>query len=624
MNFRDYRNGWSRNPGFRVASPANVARTLSLTLTLTLALTLLFGGASAFAQPEAPKPPAVEAPPAPPQPPSEAAPASAPAAATPAAEADPHTDADTGPAVRRVRIDQVVAVGSSAVVRTNQTADEVVVVRGDATIEGEVDGDVVVIFGKVRITGRVDGDLVVVLGEAEVDGEVTGDLALVMSRSRFQSRADVRGDIVAVGIPPEIDPAARIRGTPEVVSLGPLVTYVEWAKEYVFQGVLLLRPFPPRLGWVWGVAGICLVLNLLVAGLFAGPMRGCMNTLREQPARSFLIGLLACILVGPLSVLLSFTVVATPLIWLAYLALCVFGRVAAYGAAGAAVGRASGSPALENPVPAVLAGSLLFYVSYMVPILGYLVYWIVLPWGIGAALIRLFDALRRERRVMIPPAAGGGGGGSGGGGGGGGGLAAAAALAAGTPGPATHATGVEPEISPVAPAGPVEPSVPPIAEPAAIPVPPVTPLPRPEPGSIPGAPPFVPLSPVEVASLPRVGFWPRFGACVIDLVVVAFVSGLLVGGARSFWVMLGIYHLAMWGWKATTLGGSILGLRLIRIDGRPVDWATAGVRVLGSVVSLLPLGIGFYWASWDDQCQSWHDRIAGTTIVKSDRRVSLV
>lgn len=594
MNFQGNRNRWRR----------------SWALLLAAAL----GGWSAFAQDNVP--PVAPVPPVPP------AVAPAEPGAVPGAKAagpeehradQPGEDADAD--VVKVRIDQVVAVGSSAVVRRNQKADEVVVVRGDATIEGEVDGDVVVIFGKAKVTGRVDGDLVVVLGEAEVNGTVTGDLALVGTRSHFRSKADVRGDIVAVGIAPEIDPGAKIKGTPEVVSLGPLMTYFDWAKDYLFQGVLMFRPFPPRLGWVWVIAGIFLMFHLLLAMLFPGALRGCMDTLREQPARSFLIGLLACILVAPLSLLLSFTVVATPLLWLVFLALCIFGRLAAYGAAGSALGRASGSAVLAHPVPAVLAGSLLFYVSYMVPVLGYLVYWLVLPWGVGAALIRLSDALRRERRpaAMVAP---GGGGGSGGGG-----TEAAVALASGSPGPATHAVVTEPPVeSSGGPAGPV----PPIQEPFPAVEPPITPWPAPRPGPTSGRPPVMGLSPVEVAALPRVGFWPRFGATAIDVLVVSFVTILLSGEARIFWLLLGAYHLALWGWRATTLGGSILGLRVIRVDGRPVDWPTAGVRVLGSVVSLLPLGIGFFWASWDDQCQSWHDRIAGTTIVRSDRRVSLV
>jgi cytoskeletal protein CcmA (bactofilin family) len=242
---------------------------------------------------------------------------------------------------RRRRVSQMVEVGGSAVVRTNQVAEGVVVVRGDARIDGDVDGDVVVVLGNVRVRGHIRGDLVVVMGEAELDGRVDGDVALVLTRSRIGAGADLRGELVAAGVAPEVDSAARMRHEPEIISFGPLMRYFDWAKDYLFQGVFLLRPFPPGLGWVWVVAALCLALNLLVGILFPGALRGCMDTLRERPARSFLVGLLTCVLVGPVSLLLSFAVVATPLIWLAYFALCVFGRVAVYGAAGGGCGSAA-------------------------------------------------------------------------------------------------------------------------------------------------------------------------------------------------------------------------------------------------------------------------------------------
>ncbi|MBL9135530.1 MAG: RDD family protein [Verrucomicrobiales bacterium] len=514
-----------------------------------------------------------------------------------AAEAEPR---------ERQRLDQIVAVGGDAMVSINQVAEGVVVVRGSAKIEGDVDGDVVVVLGKVTVTGKVRGDVVVVMGEALINGEVTGELAAILTRAKLGPLARIRGHTAAIGMPPEIDPAAQVRGTPEIVSLGPIMQYLEWAKDYLFQGVFYLRPFPPRLGWVWVLAGIFLAFHLALAVIFGGALRGCMDTLRDQPARSFLIGLLACVLVGPISLLLSFTVVATPLLWLAFFAISVFGRVAVYAAAGAGAGRLTGNQALTHPVAALLVGSVLFYVSYMVPVLGLLTYWLVLPWGVGAVLIRMSEALRRERRSgsvgsVRPPL-------------GPDPLASARDLAAGASGPATHAMvgGLEPPLTTTS------------SEP-----PPAGAMPNP--GSAPGGatavPPIVPipaLSSVDLAASQRVAFWPRCGATLIDLLVVAFVNFITVRSGSGFWILLAIYHFGMWGWKGTTLGGTVLGLRLIRVDGRPLDWPTAGVRVLGSIVSMLPLGLGFFWVSWDDQFQSWHDRIAGTTIVKSDRRMALV
>jgi hypothetical protein len=84
-----------------------------------------------------------------------------------------------------------------------------------------------------------------------------------------------------------------------------------------------------------------------------------------------------------------------------------------------------------HPAVALVIGTVPFYLAYMIPLVGFLVYWLVLPWGVGAALIRMFEVMSRERRpaagLPAPPATGVGG------------YAAASSLISGAPGPATHA-----------------------------------------------------------------------------------------------------------------------------------------------------------------------------------------
>jgi uncharacterized RDD family membrane protein YckC len=80
----------------------------------------------------------------------------------------------------------------------------------------------------------------------------------------------------------------------------------------------------------------------------------------------------------------------------------------------------------------------------------------------------------------------------------------------------------------------------------------------------------------------------------------------------------------MWKLRGTTVGGLICHLQVVRVDGRPIDWPTAIVRALGCYVSLIPLGLGFIWVAFDPERQSWHDKLAGTTVVISVTRRSLV
>ena len=72
------------------------------------------------------------------------------------------------------------------------------------------------------------------------------------------------------------------------------------------------------------------------------------------------------------------------------------------------------------------------------------------------------------------------------------------------------------------------------------------------------------------------------------------------------------------------IGGIICGLKVVRLDDRPIDWGVAAVRALGGFLSLAVAGLGFVWVSFDDERQSWHDKIAGTTIVKVPKGTPLM
>jgi len=44
------------------------------------------------------------------------------------------------------------------------------------------------------------------------------------------------------------------------------------------------------------------------------------------------------------------------------------------------------------------------------------------------------------------------------------------------------------------------------------------------------------------------------------------------------------------------------------------------LRYLGYVVATLPLLLGFFWVAWDPRCQGWHDKIAGTVVIRLPQR----
>jgi uncharacterized RDD family membrane protein YckC len=40
------------------------------------------------------------------------------------------------------------------------------------------------------------------------------------------------------------------------------------------------------------------------------------------------------------------------------------------------------------------------------------------------------------------------------------------------------------------------------------------------------------------------------------------------------------------------------------------------LRYLGYFVSLIPLGMGYFWVAFDKRKQGWHDKMAGTIVVQ--------
>ena len=127
--------------------------------------------------------------------------------------------------------------------------------------------------------------------------------------------------------------------------------------------------------------------------------------------------------------------------------------------------------------------------------------------------------------------------------------------------------------------------------------------------------------------MPRAGFWVRVAAALLDfmmLVVPIGIMGAFNHGPGLFFLILAGYHASMWKFKGTTIGGIICGLNVVRLDDRPLDWGVTIVRALSAFLSLFVAGLGFIWVAFDDEKQSWHDKVAGTTIVRVPKGTSLL
>jgi len=142
------------------------------------------------------------------------------------------------------------------------------------------------------------------------------------------------------------------------------------------------------------------------------------------------------------------------------------------------------------------------------------------------------------------------------------------------------------------------------------------------------------------------GFGARFLAVMVDgmivgaiylvLMIPVFILGAVMaaGGGRQAEVgivsILG-FLFQLIGWAASvgyyiyftakgqTLGKKALKIRVVRVENGEVPGYTKAFlrEVVGKMVSAMVFGLGYLWMLWDGKKQTWHDKIAGTIVVKS-------
>lgn len=78
-----------------------------------------------------------------------------------------------------------------------------------------------------------------------------------------------------------------------------------------------------------------------------------------------------------------------------------------------------------------------------------------------------------------------------------------------------------------------------------------------------------------------------------------------------------IYFTVLYSFGGATLGKHLLGLRVVRADGKPISVGQAALRVLAYALSSLPLYVGFLNVLVDDQRRAWHDLLMRTSVVHS-------
>lgn len=64
-----------------------------------------------------------------------------------------------------------------------------------------------------------------------------------------------------------------------------------------------------------------------------------------------------------------------------------------------------------------------------------------------------------------------------------------------------------------------------------------------------------------------------------------------------------------------TVGKGVMGLHVVRMDGRRLGIPRSLLRTVAYLVSIIPLFAGFLWVLVDRDRRAWHDHIAGSRVV---------
>lgn len=133
------------------------------------------------------------------------------------------------------------------------------------------------------------------------------------------------------------------------------------------------------------------------------------------------------------------------------------------------------------------------------------------------------------------------------------------------------------------------------------------------------------------------GFWVRVGASLLDTIVMLIIIIPLVSvvyGA-AYWnserIVAGpfdvfinyvfpfLFIILFWKYKSATPGK--MALKLVIVDastgGQPSTGQLIG-RYFAYLVSTIPFCLGFLWVAFDKRKQGWHDKLAGTLVVRQD------
>ena len=281
------------------------------------------------------------------------------------------------------------AVGST-IVLDGKVTNDLLAAGSEMTIlsNGRVGRDVIVGATNATISGQIGRDLQAGSTNVKIDGGVGGNVVATVDRIQLTDRATVGGNLKYTS-----------KNEAQIANTSSVKGSIERQTPASGRDPLVTGPAALVLEWLKGLIGL-LILGILVVFFFPGFARRAGEALVRSPWLTLAVG--ALVLIGlPILAVIFFAVGA--LIggwWIGFVVLSLFVVVLALSIPVAAVG--VGGAVLRiarRPVPvwlALIIGLVVLLLVALIPILGGLVIFCALLFGIGATTIAVVGNRRAE------------------------------------------------------------------------------------------------------------------------------------------------------------------------------------------------------------------------------------
>ena len=273
-------------------------------------------------------------------------------------------------------VSRITQIGGRVNIATTEVVNDIILIAGDATIQGRVKGYVFVFGGNVKINhgAQIAGKVTVVLGE------IIGKEGL---RSKTKHETDAYEEINGLKLATAAA-SLMMEGIPKEV----------WGdRQYAW------------FGWELMTFITLTLIHLLLVLIFPQQINNMASTISHRPIGSTLLGLIVLIIVPYLSILLILSIAGIPfamLLGAILLPIAIYGKTAIFLSIGGTI-----FPQQSNVV-AVVVGYWIYRMATVIPYLSIPTFIIASTIGIGVSLRTLFGQkptgpANSQHREYAPP-----------------------------------------------------------------------------------------------------------------------------------------------------------------------------------------------------------------------------